>query len=178
MVKICSVLVLLVFTCAGSSLAETYKWVDDKGTVNFADDLSQVPKKYRKKVRTMGDMGPSAAEPADPFGESRPVKGAESSPVAGGKGEESGKKDTLYGSKSGEAWKGEFSALRADIAATDSQIAELNGRLSDTGGMSRTEYLSIQNTMKNLRYHREEANRKLDALNEAASRAGVPGQYR
>ncbi len=31
------------------ALAETYTWKDDQGTVNFADDLGKVPKKYRKK---------------------------------------------------------------------------------------------------------------------------------
>ncbi len=178
MVKICSVLVLLLFTCVGSSIAETYKWVDDKGTVNFADDLSQVPKKYRKKVRTMGDIGPSDAGSAETAGEATPARGTEVSPVAGETPEEKGKKDTLFGGKSGATWKGEFSALRTDVAATDDRITELNKRLSDTSGMSRTEYLSIQNTIKNLRFHRDEVSRKLDSLNEAASRAGVPGEYR
>lgn len=178
MVRICSILVLLVFACAESSIAETYKWVDDKGTVNFADDLSQVPKKYRKKVRARGDIGPSAAGPVESAGEARTGKAGEAAAAAVGASEESGKKNILYGGKSGDAWRGEFSALKGDLGATDSQIAELNGRLSDTGNMSRTEYLSIQNSMKNLRYHRDEVSRKLDALNDAASRAGVPGQDR
>lgn len=177
--KICSMLVLLVFVCTGVSVAETYKWVDDSGTVNFADDLSQVPKKYRKKVRTMGDVGPSQAVPPETSAEANPVKGTGASPAAGGASEEGGNaKETLYGGKSGETWKSEFAALKGDLAATDAQIAELNGRLSDTSRMSRTEYLSIQNSIKNLGYHRDAVNGKLDALTGAASRAGVPAEYR
>jgi aspartyl protease family protein len=30
--------------------AEMYKWVDEKGTVHFTDDLSSIPEKYRKGV--------------------------------------------------------------------------------------------------------------------------------
>lgn len=179
MVKICSILVVLVFMCPGLSLAETYKWVDDRGTVNFTEDLSQVPKKYRKKVRTIGDVGPSGSAAGEPAGDAKPVKGAETSPAAGGSsGENDQKKNKLYGGRSGGDWKSEFESLRANIGATDNQIAELNARLSDTSRMSRTEYLSIQNSIKNLRFHRDEVNKKLADLNEAASRAGLPGEFR
>jgi clan AA aspartic protease (TIGR02281 family) len=37
------ILILLVTPCYG----EMYKWVDEKGTLHFADDLSKVPEKYR-----------------------------------------------------------------------------------------------------------------------------------
>lgn len=35
---------------AATSYAETIKYVDDKGTLSFVDDLGKVPKKYRKNV--------------------------------------------------------------------------------------------------------------------------------
>ncbi len=34
------------------SHAEMYKWVDDKGTVHFTDDLSTIPEKYRENAET------------------------------------------------------------------------------------------------------------------------------
>jgi clan AA aspartic protease (TIGR02281 family) len=37
------ILTLLVAPCYG----EMYRWVDEKGTLHFADDLSKVPEKYR-----------------------------------------------------------------------------------------------------------------------------------
>lgn len=37
------ILILLITPCYG----EMYKWVDEKGTLHFADDLSKVPEKYR-----------------------------------------------------------------------------------------------------------------------------------
>jgi len=30
---------------------EIYKWVDEKGTVHFSDDLGQVPEKYRNHIQ-------------------------------------------------------------------------------------------------------------------------------
>ena len=36
------------------SLAEVYRWVDDKGVVYFTDDITQVPEKYRPKAERMG----------------------------------------------------------------------------------------------------------------------------
>ena len=43
-------------------LAETYVWEDDQGTVNFADDLGKVPKKYRKKAKIVGEEEPPPQE--------------------------------------------------------------------------------------------------------------------
>jgi clan AA aspartic protease (TIGR02281 family) len=33
-----------------SSYGEMYKWVDEKGTVHFTDDLSNIPEKYRREA--------------------------------------------------------------------------------------------------------------------------------
>jgi clan AA aspartic protease (TIGR02281 family) len=35
-----------------SSYGETYRWVDEKGTVHFTDDLSSIPEKYRPHAET------------------------------------------------------------------------------------------------------------------------------
>lgn len=39
--------------------AEVYKWVDEKGTVHFADDLSRIPEKYRPDARIQHSHGQS-----------------------------------------------------------------------------------------------------------------------
>ena len=31
---------------------EIYRWVDEKGTLHYADDLSQIPEKYRDQIQT------------------------------------------------------------------------------------------------------------------------------
>ncbi len=174
------VFIVMMVMCAGPALAETYTWVDDSGTTNFTEDLSQVPKKYRKKARKLGDMGPSAPEtdraPADA---KAPKSGDKTAPAtSGAAAEKTEKKEALYGNKTGAAWKAEFAGIKAEIAATDGQISELTARLGNTAGMSRTEYLSIQHTIKSLENHKIELNKKQAALNDAAARARVPSEFR
>lgn len=45
------IIILLVFLVP-SSYGEMYKWVDEKGTVHFTDDLSNIPEKYREDAET------------------------------------------------------------------------------------------------------------------------------
>jgi len=40
---------LLIFQTAH---AEIFKWVDEKGTVNFTEDPATIPEKYREKVKS------------------------------------------------------------------------------------------------------------------------------
>lgn len=50
--------VLFAFPCYG----EMYRWVDEKGTLHFADDLSKVPEKYRSDAelrKTPKELGES-----------------------------------------------------------------------------------------------------------------------
>jgi hypothetical protein len=39
-----------------SANADTYKWTDDKGVVNFADDPGLIPPKYRAKAKKGEDI--------------------------------------------------------------------------------------------------------------------------
>ncbi len=46
--------ILFVLFLSDLSLAEVYRWVDDKGVVYFTDDISQVPERYRSKAERVG----------------------------------------------------------------------------------------------------------------------------
>jgi len=41
---------LLLLLSSGISNADTYKYIDDKGTPNFTDDIKSIPERYRKKA--------------------------------------------------------------------------------------------------------------------------------
>ena len=47
-----SVLIIILGILVASSYGEMYRWVDEKGTVYFTDDLSKIPEKYREEVET------------------------------------------------------------------------------------------------------------------------------
>jgi hypothetical protein len=66
-------LVILVGMVMSSVLVagqEVYRWVDEKGTVHFADDMSQIPEKYRGEIQKRSL--PQAKEPSQPAGFSSP----------------------------------------------------------------------------------------------------------
>ncbi|MRR53781.1 MAG: DUF4124 domain-containing protein [Deltaproteobacteria bacterium] len=174
MQKISVGILLLLGMFAGTVGAETYTWVDSSGTTNFTEDISQVPKKYLKKVRVRGDVTPAVSGGTDSTAESVPPAPAGTKATAGS----SEKKEATFGNKTGKIWKADFETLRAQMGATDDQISELNSRLGDTSKMSRSDYLSIQSTIRNLEFHRGELEKKLKTLNEQASQVGVPGEFR
>lgn len=165
---------LLLGMFAGTVGAETYTWVDSSGTTNFTEDISQVPKKYLKKVRVRGDVSPAVSGGSERSIETVSPAPADTNTPTGS----SEKKEVMYGNKTGKSWKAEFDTLRTQIAATDDQISELNTRLGDTSKMSRSDYLGIQSSIRNLQFHRGELEKKLKTLNEQALQAGVPGEFR
>ena len=47
---------------------EVYRWVDEKGTIHFADDESQVPEKYQNQIqkRQLSEEPPPSSKPSPP----------------------------------------------------------------------------------------------------------------
>ena len=45
-------LIVMLAVLVPCSYGEMYKWVDEKGTVHFTDDLSTIPEKYREDAET------------------------------------------------------------------------------------------------------------------------------
>jgi clan AA aspartic protease (TIGR02281 family) len=50
--KAITLLIILLVVLVSSGYGEMYKWVDEKGTVHFTDDLSSIPEKYRQDAET------------------------------------------------------------------------------------------------------------------------------
>jgi len=46
------IIIIILGILVASSYGEMYRWVDEKGTVYFTDDLSKIPEKYREGVET------------------------------------------------------------------------------------------------------------------------------
>lgn len=56
MIRYAIMLFALIFCAPLLLQAETYRYTDNKGTVNFVDDLAKIPQKYRKNARTADDQ--------------------------------------------------------------------------------------------------------------------------
>ncbi|ACH39660.1 protein of unknown function, DUF4124-containing [Citrifermentans bemidjiense Bem] len=164
-------LLLLLLLYPLSALAETYEWTDERGTVNFAEDLGKVPKKYRKKAKRLGSEEPPAAasETASPKGGEE--KGAKNN-------EKSNEKSKTYGGKDELAWRREFQQANSRLQSAQTELDTLKSRLADTSRMSRSDYLMIQNSIKHNEARMQELQKKLDQLNSTADRYDVPADFR
>ncbi|RII27711.1 MAG: DUF4124 domain-containing protein [Geobacter sp.] len=172
-------LVVLLVLSALPAYAVTYKWVDRKGTISFTEDLGNVPPEYRKKVIILDadvPTGPEITEIDESEGKPK-ATGTESGKEQGAAAGEA-KKPAMYGGKDEKAWQKDFGKLKADLAAAEEQAGQLNGRLADSGKMSRSEYLAIQNTLKNTELKVQDLKAKLSDLDAAANKAGVPPSAR
>ena len=50
--RVIFLLMIILAVLAPSSYGDMYKWVDERGTVHFTDDLSKIPEKYREDAET------------------------------------------------------------------------------------------------------------------------------
>ncbi len=156
--------------------ATTYEWIDDAGTVNFTEDYGKIPKKYRKKAKVLGeeDAGqtPKSETKEEPKRREKGAESVETKNEAPSGSQE--KKRVLYGGKEEESWKSEFRKVNADLKAAEEQLAETKNRLNETSKMSRSEYLALQHTTNAVENRIVELKKKLESLNQAAAKAGVP----
>lgn len=176
----CFILIFLLAAVPALSAAQIYKWTDEKGQTGYSDDLGKVPLKYRDKA-----VIEEAPEPAVEIIEgSAPEKGADKGAAAKeiskkeAGSQEKAKEKPLYGDKSGEVWKRDFARQKFQINSLEEQLAGIKERMADGSKMSRGEYLTLQNTQRDLEVRIEKAKKKLAELSEAAESAGVPAELR
>jgi hypothetical protein len=170
------IVLLSLFLYAVPAFAVTYEWTDERGTVSFTEDLGNVPKKYRKRVKILGaeeDSTPKVIE-MDNGGKEKGT--SEEKGKATKDDAEAKKKPAVYGGKNEAAWKTESRKLSAEVKAAEEQLDQLKGRLNDTSNMSRAECLTLQHTVKNTESRLSGLRQKQDAFNASAAKAGVPAE--
>ena len=152
--------------------ADIFRWVDDRGVVSFTDNLGNIPAKFRTKavqvdapVEAVQEVVVEAKQPAATKDKDKADK-AEAA--------DDPKKKKLYGGKDEATWKKEAERLNFQVTDTEKQIAELRDRMGDTSKMSRTEYLSLQNSQKLLEKRLETQKREQETFMDAARKAGAP----
>jgi hypothetical protein len=116
--------IFLLVAVVSTASAEIFTWTDDQGTVHFAEDLGTVPKKFRTKVRTMGESEPPATE--EPLATDAVQKPAAVTPQAAVNGK------TLYDGKTFAAWQKDLADREAAMTALRKQIDELAARLNSS----------------------------------------------
>jgi len=169
--------VLMTVTMAVPSMAAIYTWEDERGVVNFAEDYGQIPQKFRKKARIVGEDTEETFEmesPAPDIKEKPKTSGdlpKEVSPAASDNRK-------VFGGKDERAWRQEFAMLKAELKSIQNQIDAVNSRLAKSDQMSRSEYRILENTKKLLEEQQSAAKNKFEKFSADAQRAGVPPDLR
>lgn len=177
------IVLLLVLTLPLTAVAEIYSWTDASGTVHFTEDLSQVPKPYRKKLTVRDDsLQPVATEsvasaPAVKQQASKPATAAAGAAAAPGPAVEK-TVDNLYGGKSAAAWQAEFKEKRAALQTVDDQIKQLQADMQMTKNVTSADKIAELNARRAaLSRQYEAAAASLNQLVEQANQAGLPPAF-
>jgi len=172
------VLVLLTFPALCS--AEVYKWVDGKGQTGYSDDLGKVPDMYRNNAIAVenGEQAVEIVENSEPVSGAKKEKEVKKEQEKDVKGQEKGKEKRTYGGKTGEVWKQDFARQKHQVKSLEEQAAGLKERMADGSKKSRSEFVTLQNTLRDLDARIEKAKEKLDALYETADKVEVPPEFR
>lgn len=174
------ILALIILSLPVLCTAEIYKWVDENGQTGYSDDLGKVPKKYRDRsvVTEKQEQAVEIIEKSEP--EKGAKKGAEgkADSTASKDDKSKGKEKTLYDGKDGAVWKQDFARQRHEVKSLEDQATGIRERMADPGKMSRGEYLTLQNTLRDLDVRLGKARKKLEMLNDAAEKAELPEEFR
>lgn len=160
-------------------LAETYSWTDDSGTINFTEEYSSIPGKYRKKVRKRDDISGQAvpaSPPADPAGGKG--KKPEELRITGNSDTQADTGNGLYGGKKGEEWRPEFQARGAEVKRLEHQLIQLEALIKNPVGISRKRMFGLPQEFKETQRQYNDAVKHYNELNDAANKAGLPAEFR
>lgn len=172
-------IVLLVIVCLAVPVqAAIYKWVDQRGTVHFTEDLGKVPSAFRKKVQVIDGEGQQAVEVTETGAPEDKKQRKDAAPKEDSQTTKTDKKKLLYGGKDEDGWRNEFGRLKDELRTNEEYLAETRKRKDDTANLSRRDYLNLQQTEKDVVSRIDSIKRKLQSLSDAADKAGVPKELR
>lgn len=176
-------LLLLAGLCTVSSLfAETYTWIDAQGTVNFTENYSNIPEKYRKKVRMRenieyGKPPTQSAMPAGKDGDTV-IKDQPEKQIMVVPNQFINEPQEMYAGKRGEEWAREFKNRNSEISLLEQRIRETEELLKKPVGLNKDQIYKLPQEVVSLITQRNDAIKRYNELNDAANTAGVPAEYR
>jgi|AMWB02.1.fsa_nt_gi DNA repair exonuclease SbcCD ATPase subunit len=171
------VLLLLILSFSVPASAEIYKWVDDKGVINFTDNRDAIPAKYRKKALQISSEKPkpSAVEQGGDGQSAEPAQATEAQ-----------KSGTLYGGHDEDWWRERYASLRGEIKELQDNLPKKRQELEQlnrkyrlyTYSRNRVAYQEKADEIKSDEDRIRELMEKLNDLENEAGRAGIPFEWR
>lgn len=153
--------------------ADTYRWLDDKGVVHFTDDPDRIPPRYLKRVQEIPADPSSIRQDNAPMPLTAPPSQAGSGSI-------------LPGGLPEQAWRSRFTTIRSEMKALQDGLTTKRDALDQL----RRKRIIYQRSQDRLAYSEQSAEierdevrirdleAQLNALENEASRAGVPLEWR
>jgi hypothetical protein len=166
-----------ILMCAVQLRAETYSWVDDTGTANFTDDYSNIPAKYSKKAKRLGNI--EAESPPVPTEVINKKKAAQGSlaPVDTGPAS-AGEADGLYGGRKPSEWQQQMRQLFVEVTRLEQQLVELEALIRKPGSISKSRADGLPQEFRETQIQYRQALAQYNRLNDEANKAGLPAEFR
>jgi hypothetical protein len=151
-------------------LAATFSWTDDSGTVNFTEDFSRVPQKYRKKIEIRGDRDSQSAEAPEVAKSPLPKAAAPQKEEV-----KTAVPEASYGGKSAGAWQSELTAAQSELNKLDARIKALDAeRKAVAIGASDRSARELLKEYNDAVTEYNSAYERFGRMLEAARKAGLP----
>ncbi len=178
--KIIACLLLIVFLIPFSAHAVVYKWRDDNGVVNFTDNADKIPAKYKKRVKKIAVIETDTNEPKPGAVQDIQRKTPATTESA------AKEKDVLYGGHNEEWWRSAFGKIREELKTVQERLPEKKKSLEVARRKMtiyqypryRQAYFDLKSEIEKDEARIVELNKQADSLENDASRAAVPFDWR
>ena len=152
------IFIAVIVYCAVSLGQEIYQWVDEKGTVHFTDDVSQIPEKYQDQVTKKKTPPKPAPSPSIKLDRDRvpPEPDTEKKDILG-RGEEWWREKAME-------WKQKLTKAQKDFNAAQTALKNKEKELEDAKFKPKSYQRRLQEEIKVLE---EKANEQKKQVDEA-----------
>lgn len=150
---------LLMF-CLPAYGQEVYRWVDEKGTVHFSDDLTLVPERYREQVEKKRLPKESGSSPVTPSRE-RGSKAEPPSPPA--KRDLYGRGEAWWRAKAKE-WNDKLEEAQKKYDAASQALKEKERQLEDSKFKPHNQRKNLEKEVKELEERAKEREKELEEV--------------
>ncbi len=171
---------MIIFLIPVTAHSAIYEWKDDKGVVNFTDSPDKIPAKYKKRVKKRPSVDIDATESAPATARDTQQK------IPAGSEPATKEKDILYGGHNEEWWRAAFGKIREELKSIQEKLPEKKQDLEVARrkmaiyqyARYRQAYYDLKSDVEKDEARTEELNKQLESLDDEASRASVPFDWR
>ena len=161
--------------------AETFTWTDETGAINFTEDYSNIPPKYRNKVHKREEIEydkPSVQGVTSGGKDGNSVNVQPEKPIKVLKNQLIDEPQGIYGGKRVEEWASEFRARNSEITLLEQKIRKAEELNKKPAGLNKEQINRLPQEIVSLITQRNDAIKRYNELNDRANTAGVPAEYR